>query len=245
MRPKLPLYYQVEEKLRRKIERGDFDPGDPLPSEQELVELFKVSRLTIREAINRLVAQGLVVKIQGKGTFVAEPKIKHRVGFLFSNGEEILARNFEIETKVLKMEKIIGDKEICKKLDVSDGDELFYLERLRFANKKPATYIKSYIPYKYVGGIEFIDFTKNFLYRTLEDHFNLSLYEAEELIEAVKVDEPIANMLGILSGSAILLVKRITYLEDGCKIEYDEVLYRSDIFQYHVKLIGRSQGRMV
>jgi len=245
MKPKLPLYYQIEEKLRKKIEKGEFKSGDPLPSEKELIELFNVSRLTVREAINRLEAQGLVVKEQGKGTFVAEPQVRHRVGSLFSNGEEILAMNFKIKTIVLKQKKVRPGKEIYRKLNVSSNEEVFYLERFRYANDIPATYIKSYLPYKYVKGIESIDFTKNFLYRTLEDYFNLQLYEAEELIEAIKINKDVASLMKLAPETPMLLVKRTTYLEDGGVIEYDEVLYRSDIFDYHVRLIGRTRGRMV
>jgi len=245
MKLKIPLYYQVEEDLRKKIYDGVYNTGQPLPSEKELIKIYGVSRLTIREAVNRLVLQGLVKKEQGKGTFIAEPKVAHRVGSLFSSGEEFLARKFEIKTKVLLLKRIKPDKVIREKLKISDDEEVIFLNRLRYADNKPATLIESYLPYRYVEGIESIDFTKCFLYRTLEDHFKLQLYEAEECIEAINIDFKSSNLLELEIGTPLLLIKRLTYLIDGKIIEYDKVLYRSDIFEYHVKLEGRGQGRLV
>ena len=146
---------------------------------------------------------------------------------------------------MLWLKRIKPDKEICDKLKLSEDAEVVYLKRLRYADGNPATLIESYLPYRYVEGIEIIDFTKNFLYRTLEDHFKLEVYEAEELIEAKNIDSGNASLLGIQPESSILLVRRVTYLTDGNIIEYDKVLYRSDIFEYHVKLEGRGQGRLV
>jgi len=245
MKPKAPLYYQVEEGLRKKIYDGVYNTGQSLPSEKELIEIYGVSRLTVREAVNRLVLKGLVKKEQGKGTFVAEPKVEHRVGFLFSAGEEFLARKFKIKTKVLQFKRIKPNKIIRHKLKISGDEEVVFLNRLRYADNKPATLIESYLPYSYVEGIESIDFTRFFLYRTLEDHFKLQLYEAEECIEAVNTDFRSSNLLKLERGTPLLLVKRVTYLIDGKIIEYDKVLYRSDIFEYHVKLEGRGQGRLV
>lgn len=242
-----PLYYQVEEDLRKKIERGDFKPGDLLPSERELIEIYDVSRLTIRRAVDALVEQGLLVKKQGKGTFILRPRINHRVGSLYSSSEEFLLNNYTVRTRVLECKKIKPDKEICEKLQIKDCDnaEIFYLERIRYANNTPAAYIKCYLPYEYVNGIESFDFSVHYLYSTLEDHFKLELYEAFEVIEASKVDEKSAKLLDLEVGTPVLLNQRTTYLVDGTIIEYEKVLYRSDIFKYHNRLVGRGHGRLI
>ncbi len=240
-----PLYYQVEEDLRKRIRSGEFKEGDLFPSERELIETYKVSRLTIRRAVNTLVEQGILEKKQGKGTFIAKPKVNHRVGSLYSTSEEFLLNNYVVKTKVIESKKIIPDEEISKKLKLNSDEEVFYLERVRYANNTPAAYIKCYVPYKYVENIERIDFSNNYLYKTLEDIYKLELYEAQEVIEATLVDTISAKLLDLKEGSPVLLNQRITYNSNGEIIEYEKILYRSDIFKYHNRLVGRGHGKLI
>ncbi len=238
MNPQLPLYHRIENDLKNKIFLGNFKPGDMLPSEREIMEIYKVSRLTAREAVNRLAIQGLVEKVQGKGTFVKNANPVHRMGHLYSGGEEILMRFYEIKTKVLDLEIIPPEEEVCKNLELDSCEEVVYLERLRFANKTPVALIKSYLPKHLVPGIESIDFTDKSLYSTLEETYRLQLHEAQEIIEAVLADERTAALLEISKGFPLLFNQRITHLLDGTVIEYETVASRSDIYKYHNKLSG-------
>ena len=238
-----PLYFQIESDLRKKIEAGVYKPGELLPSERKLVETFKVSRLTVREAVNRLVAQGIAKKVQGKGTYVTEHSPDHMVGPLNIISEVFLLKNYEIKTKVIESKKASPAKDICEKLklDGSKDEQIFYLERVRYANSIPYAYIQSYLPYRYVENIETFDFTKATLYRTLEDYFRLELYEAYDVIEAAAVGKKSGKLLELKPGSPVLLNKRTAYLKSGTIIEYEKVLQRSDIFKYRNKLIRRVQ----
>jgi len=110
MNPKIPLYYKIESDLKNKIFSGYYKPGDIFPSERELIDMYKVSRLTVRAAVERLATENMVVKIQGKGTFVATPEISHRMGPLYSSGEEIIMRYYEVKTKVLNLKVVIANK---------------------------------------------------------------------------------------------------------------------------------------
>lgn len=240
-----PLYFQIEMDLRKKIVDGGFKPGHLLPSERELVRSYNVSRLTVREAINRLVGQGLVVKKQGKGTFVAEQSADHMVGPLNSSSEVFLLKNYRVKTIVIKSKKKLASKEIGKHLQLSDtGGEIFYLERVRFANEIPVAHITCYLPYKYVADIETFDFSEATLYRTLEDYYRLELFEAYEVIEATGANRRIAELLDLTAGAPVLMNQRTTYLKDETVIEFEKVLYRSDIHKYHNKLIRRGHARL-
>ncbi len=236
-----PLYFQIEMDLRKKIVAGDYTVGQLLPSERELVKTYRVSRLTVREAINRLAAQGLVRKEQGKGTFVSSPSTDHMVGSLNSTSEVFLLKNYALKTKVVASEISIPSREICEKLKLkTDGtQEIFYLERVRYADDQPFAHIKCYLPYDPIEKIEKIDFSEASLYRTLEDNYRLELYEAFEVIEAAKLDETSARWLELETGAPILFNQRTAYLKDGTVIEFERVLYRSDIFKYQNKLIRR------
>ncbi|MCK5664792.1 MAG: GntR family transcriptional regulator [Thiotrichaceae bacterium] len=242
-----PLYFKIEMDLRKKIMAREYAPGQLLPSERELVKTYKVSRLTVREAINRLVAQGMVKKKQGKGTFVSKPTTDHNVGSLTSSSEMFLLKNYTVETKVIESEILIPDRKICEKLQLekSENEKIFYLERVRYANHTPVSHIKCYLPYRHIDKIETIDFSTATLYRTLEDHYRLELYEAYEVIEAAKLDEMSAKFLELEAGAPVLLNRRTAYLKDGSVIEYEKVLYRSDIFKYYNKLIRRGRSELL
>lgn len=244
MDPKMPLYYKIESDLKNKIFSGHYKSGDILPSERELIDMYKVSRLTARAAVDRLATENLVVKIQGKGTFVATPQLNHRMGPLYSVGEEILMRYYEVKTKVLNLKIIIPNKIVKEYLELQEKEKVVYLERLRYANKTPVALIKSYLPYQYVPDVELIDFTDKSLYQILENFYNLQLHEAQETIEAVKAEARSANLLEIKPGTALLLNHRVTRLMDGKVIEYEMVEYRSDIYKHRNTLVGRGEARL-
>jgi len=244
MNPKVPLYYKIESDLKNKIFSGHYKPGNILPSERELIDIYKVSRLTARAAVDRLATENLVVKIQGKGTFVSKPKLKYRIGHLYSSGEEILMKYYEIETKVLNLKIIIADKNVKEYLELQENEKTVYLERLRYADTTPVALIKSYLPYRYVPNIELVDFNDKSLYQTLENSYGLQLNEAQETIEAVRANTRSANLLEIKPGTPLLLDHRITYLIDGKIIEYEIVEYRSDIYKYRNRLVDRGKASL-
>ncbi len=239
MNPRLPLYHRIENDLKNKIFSGHYKIGDMLPSERELIEIYKVSRLTAREAVSRLANQGLVEKIQGKGTYVSTPQRENRMGSLFSGGEEILMRDYEISTKVLDLRIMTPDAIVSKNLDLKNNTEkVVYLERLRFANDNPVALIKSYLPQQAVPGLELVDFTNKSLYKTLEESYRMQLYDANEIIEAVKADARSAELFKIKRGTALLFNHRTVRLLDRSVIEYETVMYRSDIYKYHNRIVG-------
>jgi len=239
-----PLYFKIEMDLRKKIQAGEYSPGQLLPSERALVETYRVSRLTVREAVSRLVAQGMVEKKQGKGTYVSEPRVDHMVGSLNSFSEVFLLKNYTVKTEVIESKVLMPSRTIAKKLKLRNGknEKIFYLVRIRYADGKPFAHISCYLPYGPIEKIEEIDFSVAALYLTLEDRYRLELYEAYEVIEAARVDETSAGLLELETGAPVLLNQRATYLKDGTIIEYEKVFYRSDIFKYKNKLIRRGRS---
>ena len=243
MNPELPLYHRIETDIKNKILHGIYQPGTIIPSEKELTEIYNASRVTIREAVNRLVQQGLVEKKQGKGTFVKKPEINHKVGHLYNDGGEILKSHYDIKTKVLNLKIIKADADIVNQLNLSEQEtDIVFLERLRYANKTPAAILTSYIPYKFVRGIESIDFTDISLYKTLREKFHIHLHEAEEVIEAIKSDERTSKLLSVPENTPLLLNHRVVYLIDKTPIEYETIVARSDVYKYKNHLKGVVSG---
>jgi len=239
MYSKIPLYYKIENDLKNKIFSGKYQEGDLLPSEKELMNIYKVSRLTARAAMNRLAIDKLVVKLQGKGTFVAAPKMNFKLGPLYRTDEEILMKYYKIKTEVLVLEKVVPDKPIKLYLDIPEKEKVIFLERIKYANETPFALIKSYIPYHYVPDLESLNLTNKSLYQTIESFYHLQLLETEETIEAINADNKTSKLLNVKPGTSLLLNTRLTRLIDGSPIEYGIVQYRSDIYKIHNKLVCR------
>ncbi len=231
--------------MRREIAHGRYRTGQPIPTETALQARFGVSRLTVREAVRQLVAQGLIEKKQGKGTFVRGRSTDRLKGYFYSPSEEILAHSHPLRTRVMAARVIGCGKVTAARLSLEPGERVFYLERLRFADNVPVQLIKSYLPYRLVPGIEKVDFATHFLYRVLEETYALGLKEAEEVIEAVMLDRGGAALLHLRRGQPVPLTRRTTFLLDGTAVEYNEILYRPEVLSYRIRLKGRDQSKII
>ena len=237
----IPLYHQVETSIRKDIANKIYLPEQLIPTELELQKKFDVSRETIRKAVNNLVNAGLVEKRRGIGTFVTLPKIVHRVGHLYGSYEEIVARGTIPTTNFIEKREIKPPDPMRKAMKLERGATVIKIKRLRLVNNEPVAILSSYLPTDIVPELDRIKFKNNSLYHTLETIYNLTLSEGDEIIEAGSIRGRDANRLQIKKGSPILVVKRLTYLNDSRVIEKLTALYRSDKFKYLVKLKGRPE----
>ncbi|MCP4405745.1 MAG: GntR family transcriptional regulator [bacterium] len=235
----MPLYYQVSETIRQRIAQNIYLPGQPIPTEIQLQEEFTVSRETIRKAVNNLVTEGLIEKVRGKGTFVAQSKIVHRIGSIYGSTEEIVARGRIPTTTFLEKSEFSPPDNMRREMGLNASQRAVKIRRLRCTDNKPAAILTSYLPVDLVPNITHTEFIDGSLYKTLEGVYHLILSEADEVIEAGSVGEQEADLLKIQKDSPILVVKRLTFLENLRVIEKLKAFYRSDVFKYQVKLKGR------
>lgn len=153
----IPLYQQVAEDLKNRIEQGEFCSGQSIPSEAKLCEQYEVSRITIRNAIAELVEQEILVKYQGKGVFVRTPKISSSLttfkGFTYFCQEN----HIKTYTKILENKVVSANAVMAKKLELKDGEKLVYLKRLRHVNDRPVMIEHVYLPYSKYGFLSKID----------------------------------------------------------------------------------------
>ncbi len=239
----LPLYHQVEESIRKDIKNKKYIPGQPILTEIELQEKFNVSRETVRKAVNNLVFAGLVVKKKGVGTFVTYPKIVHRVGYVYGSYEEIVARGTIPGTNFIEKKEIKPSELMRQQMVLETGATVIKIKRLRLANDEPVAILSSYLPSDLVPDLARVKFINDSLYHTLEKIYYLTLSKGDEIIEAGSISDKDANWLQIKKKSPILVVKRLTYLDNSRVIEKLTALYRSDKFKYQVKLKGRPEHR--
>lgn len=233
---KLPLHYQIFEDIKSKILNKELMEGEMLPSEVELQKLYEVSRITIRRAIQDLEFEGLVKKYQGKGTFVSTIKHNYDLRRLTSFSEDV-KKYGEISSSIIRDFKIIkADFKLASALDIFEGDEVFYLERIRLSGDTAVGLHKAYIKKTNQFTLERAEFNESTsLYETLESK-GVHLKHANELLEAQMPDDEIRVCLGMKESVPIFYKERITYDLHDAPVEYVEMFYRSDMYQYRVTL---------
>lgn len=224
----IPLYHQLKEVLLDMIRAGEWKPSEKIPTEDELARQYEISKTTVRLALRELETEGFVRREQGRGTFVAIPKIEQGPRDLTSFTQDMQRRGAQPSSKVLNQEVVEAKGEICERLHVREGDKLFRLRRLRLADGEPMGIQTAYIPLALCPNIEQEQFEAQSLYRVLEERFGLVPASAQEHHWAVTLEKGEARWLKVPPGSPALSVERVTFLPDGRPMELAYSVMRGD-----------------
>ena len=234
-----PLYLQISDYIRADIESGKLAPGDRVLSEREIMDSFEVSRNTALQAIDELQRNGLVSRIQGKGTFVTEHKVSYGLQRLSSFTEEMQRKGVTPSAKVLSLRLEHPTQLLCNRLKLHEEDWAFRLERLRLGDGQPMAHQVSYIPAYLVQGLDQYDFSTQSLFEVLEQNFNLRLSWQEQIISPVIARSDEAELLSIPLGMPLLVADGVAYLEDDTPIESKRIVYRSDLYEFTVRSLRK------
>jgi len=234
----IPLYYQLKQQILSMIETGKLNEGDMLPPENELCEMFSVSRPTIRQSFNELVAEGYLTRSKGRGTFIAKPKIEARfLSNLESFNNEMRAKGMTPRTEVLTLDKIVDAHEATEKLQIPPESPLIHLSRLRLANDSPIVFVDTYLPYNSFPKLLSVDFSEKSLYDSLNEAYDIHVNRVTREIEAVNARRNEALLLMVPTNSAISLVKTIGYSGSySGPLEYSVARYRGDMNKFSVEI---------
>ena len=232
----LPRYFQLKEIMRESIRVGEWKPGDLIPSERELGEIYGISRMTARQAITELVNEGLFYREQGKGTFVSQSKITQQLIHLTGFTEDISARGQRPGTKVISAAMHVADEVIAEKLHINPGTPIFRLQRLRLADEEPLAIELSQIIFKNCERLLEENLEQNSLYRLLEAKYGITLMEADQEIEAGLASNEDAQLLKIAPGSAVLYTRRVTYTERNQPVEYAQSVYCGHKYTFYTHM---------
>jgi GntR family transcriptional regulator len=235
--------------MRTLISGGKLSHGVVLPSEREMTEGFKISRMTLRAAIDDLAREGLVSRQQGRGTVVKGREADTsrqsvtllnthaKVSGFMSFTNEMKARGLEPSSRVLEFTHRMASPPIAGQLNVAIGSPILFLKRVRFANGEPMSLERCYLPYEPFSRLMSFDLSKQSLYEIFEKEFNVVPTEADETIEAVTVDTSDALEMGLSRGDPALRIQRITYDEKSAVIQSEQTLFRADryclVFRRH------------
>jgi len=235
---KLPLYHQLYEILRGHILGGEWQPGDMIPPESELIERYQVSRTTVRQVLDILAGEGLIEREQGRGTFVAHPTVEQGLVRIVNFTEDMRLRRCEPSSKVLFSGLVPAPQDIAEKLQIEPGEELARLERLRLADGEPMSVEESYLVHRYCPHILQGDYVSNSLREALVRDHGIRWTHARQVIRAVLAPGNLAAMLEIRPRSALLFIERVSYSQPNIPVEFLRIYYRADRYVLYSELQG-------
>jgi GntR family transcriptional regulator len=230
---RLPKYYQVKKQLLELT--SAMGPGSPVPPERELARQYETSRTTVRQALAELVVEGRLLRMQGKGTFVAKPKVA-QVLELASYTEGMRQHGLHPQTKILDVGYVTADDHLADLLDVRPGGRVLRLHRLRLADGEPMSIDTSHLPARRFPGLRKQLERHASLYETLRTDYGIHLAEAEETIETILADPHDAQLLGVDPGLPLLLLSRHAIDSTGQPVEWAQSWYRGDRYKFITRL---------
>ncbi|AWI80615.1 GntR family transcriptional regulator [Parazoarcus communis] len=231
----VPLHTQIREVLRRQILDGTYPPHSQMPSESQMMNLFSVSRITIRQALGDLQKEGLIFKVMGKGSFVAKPKAFQSLSRLQGFGEAMSPSGYETYSLLMSARETEASIVVAQQFSIKPGTQVFEIQRLRYLNREPISVDVSYFPIDIGRRLVQEDLAARDIFVILENDFDLNLTHADLQIEAICADESLARHLGIAEGSPLLRMERMTYAGD-VPVDFEFLYYRGDAFQYRLRI---------
>jgi DNA-binding GntR family transcriptional regulator len=234
----IPYYIQLIEILKEKIQLGKWVAGDQIPGEQDLCELYGVSRTVVRQALRELELDGVITRRKGKGTFIAPPKISEGlVQKLTGFYQDMIERGLKPTTKVLHRNVSPASEKVAHFLDIAPGHNVIDLLRLRSVNDEPIQLVTSYIPLEICPSLATVDLTNRSLYEFMENECGIFIAKGRRYLEAVLANETEAALLGIERGAPLLMLDSVSYSETGQAVEYYHALHRGDRSRFEVELL--------
>ena len=234
----IPLYHQLRQALRDRIAAGEWRPGDQVPTLRELCQLYGVSRITAIQALGALAHEGVLARKQGKGTFVAEPKIEHGPVRLLSFTEDIARRGHMPGSRILKLARIPASQTIAARLELAPGDAVVLLRRLRLTDGRPMGVQNAYLPDDLFPGLAEIREPIDSLYRLLDVRYGVVPTKATESYEPIVVDDEIGSLLGVRRGVPAFSVERVTRDQRNRLVEFTVSVLRGDRYKVVLDLAG-------
>ncbi|AFL99149.1 MULTISPECIES: GntR family transcriptional regulator [Desulfitobacterium] len=236
----IPLYIQLKNLITQKIKDGEFLPGEKLRSERELCELYDVSRITVRQAMNELEKEGLIFKTHGKGTFVAEPKVEQELFTITPFQNSLLMKGLKPNTKIMEYLVLPNSYEISLILNVPLVEHIFQLKLLGLNEDNPMAFYNSYFSIEL--GQKMLElavsassrhesFTTLDLYKNIPE---INLRTISQTIEASIADSYIASILEVKKGSPIFIVQSVIYSDQNQPLEKKTAIYRGDKYKFSV-----------
>lgn len=238
----VPLYHQLEQDLTERINAGEFPQGEPMPTEERICEQYGVSRITVRRALDALIAQGLILRRRGVGSFVAERRQGVRSVRLTGSLDDFLATAGSLDIELLSLERVAPPPEVRAALELPEEEaEVVRLELSSSLSGRPVIYLEIYFPLAIGGVLSRDDLTPGVpVIRLIERKLNLRVVRAHQLIESDLAGAEAARHLGISPATPILRIRRVYFTHGDRPIEVAILRHHPERYQYEIELRPRS-----
>ena len=257
----IPLHKKIRMDLLEKIQNGEYVENQLIPTEMELAEQYKVSRPTVRQAVQALVNEGYLEKRKKRGTIVKKLRFSKNLHVIESFDSEmsrkgiikLLPKNWvskkqtlskkknsftryltnkplleHPKTKVLNFQQVAASEEVAENLELEQGDLVYKLTRLRYAEEKPVVLVTSYIPYELFPKFQKVDFTKEKMYQVFEE-MGYPIKTVTRKLEVIKADDTISDLLDVEEGDPMFYFHTQGFSLERLPVEYSISKYRGDI----------------
>lgn len=236
----VPLYEQLADTLRDKMYAGEYVFGDSMPSERALASEFGISHLTVRKAMALLEKEGLIVRIQGKGTFVKTPRLAVDMQAVGSFSSVLTSRNVNVSSKVLYSEVRPARARFSRIFGLGETSQIYVYDKLKTSNGVPFAIEQTAVPIEYVPDIANYDYGIYSLYDVYRNN-SIHISREDQYLEIVKVYDPIASILGKGDGDTVFLLSSYAYDDKGRIIEHTRMYSNDERLVYY--LSGTSCSR--
>jgi len=239
----VPLYLQIEQQLTERITAGDIKPGEPIPTEAALCDIYGVSRMTARKAVDYLVRQGQVERFRGRGTFVVQKAQTRRVNLPLDRhltaSELAVEINQPIENRVMEFERVFANSEIASALNIPVGSALFFMERLRLLGQEPFVYEQGWL-----RADLFPDLTPAHLATSKYAYLRSKGFEPAGSHKEISAELPsnhIRVALNLTRDEPVLHSRAISEFTDGTLFEVSDVYYNQKHYSFSIRARVKGQ----
>jgi GntR family transcriptional regulator len=239
----VPLYYQLKKLIAAEIDNGNYSVDSPIPTEIELINMYDISRTTVRQAILELVQEGKLYRVKSKGTFVAKPKISQGFmdnrmhSFIAPTNEEVIKSGRVPSTEVVSLNVVPMPDAMVKLCNAKNGVMAVCLYRKRCADGAPILRVKTYLPVERCAFVLEHNFVTESLYEVLATNADTKIYRVSKVCEAIAAGPEDVDILGVKRGSPIHFFTTIGCNAKGEVVEYSLSYFRGDQHSFHVETI--------
>jgi len=230
------LTANIYEKIEEYMGRNQLEAHDKLPSERFLSQLWSVNRLTLREAIERLVNEGRLYSVHGKGTFVAPPKYLEDVNQFISFTTGWQADGYTVSNRQISMKQQAANKTVAKSLGISPGSEVYELKRIRSLDGAPLSIETAYVPVSLCPGLDQYDFAQLSLYDTMERIYGIKPARQRQVANLAVLTKKESEYLEAAEGDMAFYITGVMIDPDGNPVEYSKAVIRADRYALQTHL---------
>lgn len=241
----VPVYHQIEQDLKYRIIRHEWDLDERLPSENDLSEQYHVSRLTLRQALRSLEQQKIIRRQRGSGTYINADisKFVTSLNYVMISRDQVGGEANKITATVLEKRLISAAPQYAyKRLQLKENSSVVFIKRVYFRGDIPLAVSRSYVNAEFVPGMESVDLINNSVAQTLEDYFHLYPQRIDDYIEGFRSNQEDCALLRCDTDTPLILIESTTYLTDEVPLDTTATVWVGDIARFHLQLLRGKNG---